>query len=77
MADADRSIDLRGVPCPLNWVRAKLRLEAMAPGQVLEILIDDGDPVRSVPHLVKADGHRILEAASRERYVVLQVERAG
>jgi len=42
-------IDLRGVECPLNFVKAKLELEKIAVGQVLEVLLDDGEPVRNAP----------------------------
>ncbi len=75
MADAERSLDLRGVPCPLNWVRTKLRLETMDPGEMLEILLDDGEPVRNVPRSVRAEGHRIVKADTREGYVELLIAR--
>ncbi|NIM04392.1 MAG: sulfurtransferase TusA family protein, partial [Armatimonadetes bacterium] len=35
----DQKMDLRGTPCPLNWVKTKLRLEEMKAGQLLEILL--------------------------------------
>ncbi len=73
----NQEMDLRGTPCPLNWVKAKLRLETMAPGQLLEILLDDGDPIRNVPRSVKAEGHRVVKATPRDGYVALLVERAG
>ena len=56
----DKTIDLRGTPCPLNWVKTKLRLEKMQPGQVLEVVVDDGAPARNVPRSVEAEGHRVL-----------------
>lgn len=58
--EADKSIDLRGTPCPLNWVKTKLRLEEMQPGQVLAVLVDGGEPARNVPRSVEAEGHRVL-----------------
>jgi tRNA 2-thiouridine synthesizing protein A len=54
-------IDLRGTPCPMNWVKTKLRLEQMDPGQLLEVLLDDGDAIRNVPRSVKTEGHRIVK----------------
>lgn len=56
----DERLDLRGVLCPLNFVRTKLKLEEMAEGQVLEVILDDGDPIRNVPRSVKQEGHKIL-----------------
>jgi len=58
----DQTIDLRGVSCPLNYVKTKLKLEGMEVGQVLEVLLDDGESIVSVPRSAKDDGHEILEA---------------
>jgi tRNA 2-thiouridine synthesizing protein A len=71
----DKSIDLRGTPCPLNWVKTKLRLEEMEPGMVLEVLVDDGGPARNVPRSVQAEGHRVVEAAREADGVRIVIER--
>ena len=42
-------LDLRGVKCPLNWARAKVRLEQMAHGEVLELTLDDPRGARDIP----------------------------
>lgn len=73
----DQKIDLRGVLCPMNWVKTKLRLESMEPGELLEVLLDDGEPVRNVPRSVKAEGHKIVEAAPLEGGFRLLIERAA
>ena len=57
----DAQIDLRGTPCPLNFVRTKLRLEQMAPGAVLEVWLDPGEPIEQVPDSLKMEGYQILE----------------
>jgi tRNA 2-thiouridine synthesizing protein A len=53
-------LDLRGVPCPLSFVKAKLRLERIESGQILELWLDLGEPVEQVPNSLKVDGHKIL-----------------
>lgn len=58
--DSQDVLDLRGVLCPTNFVYIKLRLEDMEPGETLEVLIDDGEPMRNVPKSLKQEGHRIL-----------------
>lgn len=55
-------LDLKGVPCPMNFVKTKLKLEGMATGEVLEIVLDDGDPIVNVTSSVKEEGHKILKA---------------
>lgn len=56
----DERLNLEGVACPLNFVKTKLKLEEMGPGKVLEVILDDGEPVKNVPRAVKEEGHRIL-----------------
>jgi sulfite reductase (ferredoxin) len=54
------SKDLRGVACPMNFVKTKLALETLTSGQRLNILLDDGDPIQNVPRSVAGEGHIIL-----------------
>jgi TusA-related sulfurtransferase len=54
------ALDLRGVPCPLNWVRARLLLETMAPGESLMVQLDPGEPLESVPASALEDGHAVV-----------------
>jgi len=56
----DERLDLRGVLCPINFVRTKLKLEEMEVDQVLEVILDDGDPMRNVPRSIKEEGHKII-----------------
>ena len=57
------SLDLRGVACPMNWVQTKLQLDEMDPGEVLELIIDDGEAVKNVTRSVKGEGHKIIAVA--------------
>ena len=52
--------DLRGVLCPMNFVKTKLELATMQSGEVLEIWLDDGKPIENVPGSVRLEGHEIL-----------------
>jgi tRNA 2-thiouridine synthesizing protein A len=58
--EPDAELDLRGVICPYNFVKTKLKLEAMEQGQILSVLLDDGDPIRNVPLSVSNEGHTVL-----------------
>ncbi|MEM7063109.1 MAG: sulfurtransferase TusA family protein [Cyanobacteria bacterium P01_B01_bin.77] len=70
----DETLDLRGTPCPLNFVRTKLKLQRMPTGNLLEVWLDAGEPVEQVPDSLRAEGILIesLEASS-EGYFMLQV----
>ncbi|WP_232068647.1 sulfurtransferase TusA family protein [Nitrospira sp. KM1] len=56
----DAELDLRGVICPYNFVKTKLKLEAMQEGQILSVLLDAGDPIKNVPQSVRNEGHTVL-----------------
>jgi tRNA 2-thiouridine synthesizing protein A len=53
-------IDLRGVSCPTNFVKAKLAIEELDAGETAQILLDDGEPVKNVPRSLKAEGHQLI-----------------
>ena len=57
--NADAVLDLRGTPCPINFVRTKLRLEQMSPGSLLEVWLDPGEPIEQVPDSLKMEGYQI------------------
>jgi sulfite reductase (ferredoxin) len=52
--------DLRGVACPLNYVKTKLKLEMMDAGERLEVWLDAGEPIKNVPMSLKNDGHKVV-----------------
>jgi sulfite reductase (ferredoxin) len=57
-------IDLRGVACPMNFVKAKLRLEALEVGATLGVLLDDGEPVQNVPASFRIEGQEVADIRS-------------
>lgn len=63
MSDAIPEIDLRGVPCPLTWAKAKVRLEPLPRGQRLAFRIDDPRSVRDMPRAAEAEGYVVIETA--------------
>ena len=56
----DQRIDLRGVACPMNFVRTKLALDELAIGQTLEVFLDDGEPITNVSRSLQDEGHEVL-----------------
>ncbi|HEY1597802.1 MAG TPA: sulfurtransferase TusA family protein [Thermoleophilaceae bacterium] len=59
------TLDLTGVLCPLNWVKAKLALEELDPGEELTLLLDPGEPLDSVPRSAREDGHEVRVDGTR------------
>ncbi len=59
-------LNLRNIPCPINFVRTKLKLDTMQSGETLEVLLDDGEPITSVSQSVLEEGHTILSKVQEE-----------
>ena len=52
-------LNLRGVACPMNFVKAKLKLETLAVGALLRVTLDDGEPVQNVPASFRNEGQEV------------------
>jgi tRNA 2-thiouridine synthesizing protein A len=68
VAAEPRELDLRGVLCPLNWVKTRLALERMRPGSELVVRLDPGEAFESVPRSAREEGHGV-ELLEDEGYV--------
>lgn len=58
---SEKALDLRGVICPMNFVKAKLFLENFGEGEVVEIILDEGDPLVNVTRSLKEEGHKVIK----------------
>lgn len=67
-------IDLRGVSCPTTFLKAKLALEMIDTGEIVEILMDAGEPSVSLPRNLKLEGHRLLGLEERGESFALTLE---
>jgi TusA-related sulfurtransferase len=62
------TLDLRGVRCPLNWARAKVKLETLARGTELTLILDDPRGVRDIPRAAEAEGYAVAEAIREDEW---------
>jgi TusA-related sulfurtransferase len=60
---ADHTLDITRDVCPLTFVKTKLLLERMAPGQTAEIRLKGAEPLENVPRSVREHGHDVLSLA--------------
>ena len=70
---AARSLDLRGTPCPVNFIRCRLTLESMQSGSCLEVQIDRGEPEAMVIPGLREAGHQVEVIGEDEGFVTLQI----
>ena len=60
LADADATLDIRAQVCPMTFVRTRLALDRLRPGQVLAVRLRGEEPIRSVPQAAAELGHEVL-----------------
>ncbi|CAA6605254.1 SirA protein [Rhodospirillaceae bacterium LM-1] len=58
--NADYFIDITGEVCPMTFVKTKLKIERMRPGEVLEVRLCGQEPLTNVPRSLRELGHEIL-----------------
>jgi TusA-related sulfurtransferase len=58
--DADFFLDITGEVCPMTFVRTKLLIERMAPGQTAAIRLQGAEPLANVPRSIVESGHQVL-----------------
>jgi tRNA 2-thiouridine synthesizing protein A len=63
------------VKCPINFVRTKLKLEMMDSGEILEVLLDEGEPAENVPRSVKDEGNQVMSLSQVENYFKLVIKK--
>ena len=55
------TVDITDVVCPVTFVKTKVALEELEEGEILQVHLNDGEPVQNVPGSVKDEGHQVLK----------------
>ena len=58
--EPDQELDITGEVCPMTFVRTRLALDRMAPGQTLLVILRGDEPLRNVPRTAREQGHTVL-----------------
>jgi tRNA 2-thiouridine synthesizing protein A len=60
MQDVTREIDITNEICPMTYVRTRLALDKMIPGQTLLVRLKGQEPLKNVPRTAQEQGHEVL-----------------
>jgi tRNA 2-thiouridine synthesizing protein A len=71
----NKAIDLRGMSCPWSILKAKSQLNAMDPGEVLEVLSTDPMMFEDFPKVLDQSGHHLVEINKHPGFSRLYVRR--
>ena len=75
---ADDFIDINDVVCPITFVKTKVALEDLEDGQILEIRLNEGEPIQNVPRSLKDENHKVLEVKDNsDGTFTIFVEKSG
>jgi len=76
--NADSHIDITAETCPMTFVRTRLALDRLAPGQVLDVLLKGDEPRRNIPRTAQEQGHTVLRQQERpDGALCLSLRRGG
>jgi tRNA 2-thiouridine synthesizing protein A len=64
-----RLLDVTDLTCPMTWVRTKLALESLAPGEALEVHCAEGEALENVPRSAADAGHDVQVSGAVVRIV--------
>lgn len=73
---ADKSLDTKGLRCPLPVLKARRAMKDMAPGQVIEVLASDPDSLRDFKAFCETTGHELLAAREDGEVFVFEIRKA-
>lgn len=60
----DKTLDVKGLNCPLPILRAKKTLKDMPPGGVLEVLATDPGSLEDFPAFCRSTGDELVESSA-------------
>ena len=53
-------LDITKEHCPMTFVKTKIELSKLQSGEILEVLLSEGEPLDNVPRNAKEQGYNVL-----------------
>jgi len=58
---ATKQLDITREHCPMTFVKTKIELAKLQSGDILEVFLNEGEPLENVPKSASEQGFKILE----------------
>ncbi|MBI4949279.1 MAG: sulfurtransferase TusA family protein [Deltaproteobacteria bacterium] len=71
-----RTLDARGLSCPMPAVKTALAFEEMSIGEVIEVLTDDPVSKKDLPVWAEATGNKLLGIKEEEKTIKIYLRKA-
>ncbi|MBG1233718.1 sulfurtransferase TusA family protein [Aestuariivirga litoralis] len=75
-SQADFTLDLSGLLCPLPVLKARKKLLSMPAGQVLHVIATDPMAAIDMPHFCTEQGHQLLRQEKSQTRLNFWIRRA-
>jgi len=59
-------IDVTKEHCPMTYVKTKIQLSKLNPGDVLEVMVTEGEPLENIPRSAAEQGYNLLSVTETE-----------
>ena len=57
---ATYTLDITKEHCPMTFVKTKIKLSQIQKGDILEVLLTEGEPLNNVPKSATEQGYKVL-----------------
>ena len=57
---ATKVLDITKEHCPMTFVKTKIELSKLQPGDILEVLLSEGEPLDNVPRNAQEQGYNVV-----------------
>ncbi len=62
-------LDITAEHCPMTFVKTKIQLSKLQSGDILEVLLMEGEPLQNVPKSAREQGFKVLDISHVEGQV--------
>ncbi|MBP5705418.1 MAG: sulfurtransferase TusA family protein [Paludibacteraceae bacterium] len=63
---ATHTLDITKEHCPMTFVKTKIKLAQIAEGDILEVILLEGEPLKNVPKSATEQGYNVLDVSHVE-----------
>ena len=61
-----KTLDITSEQCPMTFVKTKVALHGLSQDDILEVLLNAGEPLENVPRAVQESGYKVLSVEQVE-----------
>ncbi|MGF7014931.1 sulfurtransferase TusA family protein [Ornithinibacillus bavariensis] len=71
-----KTLDAKGLACPMPIVKTKKEIDTLNSGEVLEVVATDKGALNDIPAWAKSGGHTVLEQKVEDDVLYFYIQKA-